>query len=300
MNGNGDLGGKDVYDNAGEASMRRQPSAPPTDLVYPQGVMNSLDQYPAATAPSAPAHMSDARQPLPTSTAEQGYAADPAAPHQQSAQGQSPYGQAGYTYTNGGPQQANATGSWFTTDPAQNYGVPTAAYGPSPGYPVYGYPPPAGNYPRPPQDAMPGAPPTNSRAESIWSTAHGPPQPPAQTYSQRPPPLPPPPPPPHHHAYPPPPPPHHRAYPPPPPRGVARGRAVPPQGTKREGAMAAFRAFDRDGNGHLDVNEFVRAMQALGVQMDLKDALVVFSIVDTKKNSVISREDFVSHYEANY
>ncbi|KAJ8906110.1 hypothetical protein NDN08_002609 [Rhodosorus marinus] len=294
MSGNGDGGGQNYYgyDNAGEAGMRRQPSAPPADLIYPQGGMNSPDQYPAATAPSPPAHMSDTRQPLPTSSARQANAAAPLAPHQQSVQGQPLYGQAGYNYTNGSVPQGNPTGSWFTTDPAQNYGVPAPAYGPPPGYPVYGYPPPAGNYPRPSQDAIAGAPPTNPQAASTWSTAQGPPQQPQQTYSRRPPP-------PHHHPYPPPPPPHHQAFPPPPPPGVGRG-PVPPEGTKRERALAAFRAFDVDGNGSLDVNEFVRAMQTLGVHLQLADAMVVFSIVDTKKNSIISREEFVSHYEANY
>jgi len=265
--------------------------------------MNAPDQYPDATAPSPPAHMADTRQPYPTSITGQASAGAPGPPHQQSAAGnQPPYGGTGYNYTNGSAPQGNATGSWFTTEPAQNYGVPAPAYGPRPGYPVYGYPPPAGNYPRPSQDTLPSAPPTNPQVSLTWSTAQGPPQPPQQAYARRPPP---PhqqgyPPPPHQQGYPPPAPPHHLAHPPPPPRGGAGGRAVPPRGTKRERALAAFRAFDLDGNGYLDVNEFIRAMQALGVHLQLADAMVVFSIVDTRKNSIISREEFVSHYEANY
>ena len=43
---------------------------------------------------------------------------------------------------------------------------------------------------------------------------------------------------------------------------------------------SAFRTWDRDGSGSLDVSEFVSAMNSLGFSMDLADARHVFKAFD--------------------
>jgi len=65
-------------------------------------------------------------------------------------------------------------------------------------------------------------------------------------------------------------------------------------------ARSAFRQFDRDASGFLDVAEFVEALNTLGVRITFDDAMVVFALVDDNRNGRISEAEFVAHYLANY
>jgi len=69
---------------------------------------------------------------------------------------------------------------------------------------------------------------------------------------------------------------------------------------KKTMARNAFRAFDVDRSGYLDINEFLRALESLGVLMQYNDALAVFAIVDDNRNSRISESEFLAFYVANY
>mmetsp|Transcript_11206 Transcript_11206/g.19139 ORF Transcript_11206/g.19139 Transcript_11206/m.19139 type:complete len:270 (+) Transcript_11206:97-906(+) len=86
------------------------------------------------------------------------------------------------------------------------------------------------------------------------------------------------------------------------------GQGGPPQNAyapanldqSRERARQAFRQFDKDHSGYLDINEFLAAMNTLGVMMARDDALAVFALVDENKNQTISENEFLIHYISNY
>jgi len=69
---------------------------------------------------------------------------------------------------------------------------------------------------------------------------------------------------------------------------------------KRDAARRAFRRFDVDRSGFLDVGEFTSALTMLGVTIDFHDAMAIFALVDDDHNGSISEHEFVSHFLANY
>jgi Ca2+-binding EF-hand superfamily protein len=62
-----------------------------------------------------------------------------------------------------------------------------------------------------------------------------------------------------------------------------------------DAARQAFRKYDDDGNGWLDVNEFMHAMKDLGLGTTFEDAENLFSMVDEDGSGTMEEEEFVQH-----
>lgn len=60
-------------------------------------------------------------------------------------------------------------------------------------------------------------------------------------------------------------------------------------------ARLAFRRYDKDANGWLDVNEFLQAIRDLGLGTTLEDAEQLFSMVDEDGSGTMDENEFVSH-----
>ena len=62
------------------------------------------------------------------------------------------------------------------------------------------------------------------------------------------------------------------------------------------GAAEVFRTYDLDGDGALDVFEYMAAMLDLGLGRNYNDALSGFSHLDEDENGFMSLEEFTRHY----
>lgn len=66
-------------------------------------------------------------------------------------------------------------------------------------------------------------------------------------------------------------------------------------GTKRSDALrAAFDRFDRDGNGHIDEDEFAALLESLGIDMTAEKVQIAFSAIDVNGNGHIDFGEFVT------
>ena len=90
----------------------------------------------------------------------------------------------------------------------------------------------------------------------------------------------------------------------PPPMGVpstapgAHGSGYGDIAAKQARAAEAFRHLDEDRNGYLDVSEFHRALNLLGVRMGAADAAAVFRMVDVGGDGRVSEREFVRYVDA--
>uniref|UniRef100_A0A7S1J2T4 EF-hand domain-containing protein n=1 Tax=Eutreptiella gymnastica TaxID=73025 RepID=A0A7S1J2T4_9EUGL len=60
-------------------------------------------------------------------------------------------------------------------------------------------------------------------------------------------------------------------------------------------ALAAFRMYDIDGSGELDVHEFHKAMQEMGMGYSFEDAENLFLMIDEDGSGVLSLQEFMEH-----
>jgi len=88
--------------------------------------------------------------------------------------------------------------------------------------------------------------------------------------------------------------------PPPPLPAPAFRSAGSDAAERRSAAGAAFRYFDRDMSGFLDVVEFYHALGALGAGVEYEDAVAVFAVVDSNGNGRVSESEFIEHFMANH
>eukprot|EP00668_Euglena_longa_P045922 GGOE01061605.1.p1 GENE.GGOE01061605.1~~GGOE01061605.1.p1 ORF type:complete len:318 (+),score=99.51 GGOE01061605.1:1-954(+) len=61
-------------------------------------------------------------------------------------------------------------------------------------------------------------------------------------------------------------------------------------------AKMCFSRFDDDGNGYLDIYEFMRAMKELGLGVSFQEAQALFSQIDTDGSGTMDEEEFTEHY----
>jgi centrin-1 len=67
-------------------------------------------------------------------------------------------------------------------------------------------------------------------------------------------------------------------------------------GNPAEDAKECFRRFDDDGNGYLDIYEFMRAMKELGLPTSFAETQALFAEIDTDGTGTMEEEEFVAHY----
>jgi hypothetical protein len=98
---------------------------------------------------------------------------------------------------------------------------------------------------------------------------------------------------------------------PPPAQGKAQSQVDIPQETpsgqphlswqqKDEKARKVFMQYDKDGNGFLDIYEFLQAMNHLGANLSFAEAQPIFDSFDDDHEGTISIEEFANNYCANY
>eukprot|EP00667_Euglena_gracilis_P005968 EG_transcript_6014 len=83
--------------------------------------------------------------------------------------------------------------------------------------------------------------------------------------------------------------------------GSAAARPAPTGAVKISGDPTAdaanlFRRYDEDGNGYLDIYEFMRAMKELGLGLTFEDAKALFSQIDVDGSGMMDEEEFTTHY----
>ena len=61
-------------------------------------------------------------------------------------------------------------------------------------------------------------------------------------------------------------------------------------------AKAMFRKYDEDGNGLMELKEFVGAMRELGLGYSEEDAQIVFDTFDNDGGGTIEEHEFVEQY----
>eukprot|EP00045_Choanoeca_perplexa_P002548 m.25239 g.25239 ORF g.25239 m.25239 type:complete len:135 (+) comp11575_c0_seq1:203-607(+) len=69
---------------------------------------------------------------------------------------------------------------------------------------------------------------------------------------------------------------------------------------KVQKAQHAFLHYDRDGNGHVTMDEFFSVLQMLGLNVSWAEAQQMFRAIDSDNSGSIEREEFVAYYLANY
>lgn len=166
------------------------------------------------------------------------------------------------------------------TDPRPPAGMAPPPYPPAPSaYPPAARPPPSNPY----LSSAPQAYPPKAQAYPPQATAY-PPQA-AQVY---------------------PPQPQAPSVYPPQPAGYPGSHAPPPmrrpQNTaeKKVAAETAFRLYDADKSGHIDMREFYNALVYLGLEITWPDAQAIFGLIDVDRNGYVTFQEFVQHYMANY
>eukprot|EP00669_Euglena_mutabilis_P005460 TRINITY_DN16920_c0_g1_i1.p2 TRINITY_DN16920_c0_g1~~TRINITY_DN16920_c0_g1_i1.p2 ORF type:complete len:191 (+),score=88.75 TRINITY_DN16920_c0_g1_i1:43-573(+) len=65
-------------------------------------------------------------------------------------------------------------------------------------------------------------------------------------------------------------------------------------------ARVVFRKFDADGSDYLDLDEFVRAMNYLGVALTYEDAKPIYAMFDEDGSGQMDEEEFVRNFLNNY
>mmetsp|Transcript_105308 Transcript_105308/g.181629 ORF Transcript_105308/g.181629 Transcript_105308/m.181629 type:complete len:362 (-) Transcript_105308:211-1296(-) len=76
------------------------------------------------------------------------------------------------------------------------------------------------------------------------------------------------------------------------------GSGVPEE--EEEKAVLAFRQYDTDHNGFLDIYEFMAAMKALGFGTTYKDAQELFEGIDQDQGGAIEEAEFVNYYLGHF
>lgn len=69
---------------------------------------------------------------------------------------------------------------------------------------------------------------------------------------------------------------------------------------KEQKAREVYKKYDKDGNGFLDIYEFLQAMNHLGAGLSYAEACGIFAAFDDQNQNSITADQFVSNFCANY